>query len=82
MENIQYTVRGISADLDARLRKEARESGKSLNRLVVETLERAKLPANPREQLDWFIGSAREGDYDGMDEALDWLSSLPDDSHG
>jgi hypothetical protein len=77
MNSIQYTVRGVPPALDAVLRSEARANGKTLNALVVETLEQAKLP---REQtykdLDWFIGAAPSRD-EGMDAALAWLDALP-----
>jgi hypothetical protein len=35
---MQYTVRGISAALDAALRKRARAAGKSLNEAAIEAL--------------------------------------------
>jgi hypothetical protein len=78
MSSIQYTVRGVSADLDAELRREARVSGKTLNALVVETLEQAKLPASgvAHYDLDWFIGKAPGGEGKG-DAALAWLDALP-----
>jgi hypothetical protein len=77
MSSIQYTVRGVSSDLDAALRREARAHGKTLNALVVETLEQAKLPAEQtHDDLDWFIGGARTHDEE-MEAALAWLDSLP-----
>jgi arginase family enzyme len=80
MTGIQYTVRGVSRELDAELRREARASGRSLNTVVVEALEHAKLPgAHVHDDLDWFIGSVAPGT--GADEAaaLTWLDSLPAD---
>lgn len=78
MSGIQYTVRGVSSKLDAELRREARTSGKTLNSLVVETLEQAKLPSPDavHDDLDWFIGCAPDdgGDFDA---ALAWLNDLP-----
>jgi len=78
MNSIQYTVRGVSSKLDAELRREARTSGKTLNSLVVETLEQAKLPSSDvlYDDLDWFIGSAPDdgGDFDA---AQAWLNDLP-----
>ncbi len=78
MTSIQYTVRGISPDLDAEFRREARSSGKTLNALVVETLASAKLPsaAVTHDDLDWFIGEA-QGDQSELDGAQEWLDALP-----
>jgi hypothetical protein len=78
MSSIQYTVRGIPPDLDAELRREARTTGKTLNALVVETLEHAKLPSLPviHDDLDWFVGSASGGESD-LDAAQAWLDALP-----
>ncbi|HST55512.1 MAG TPA: hypothetical protein VLJ42_06415 [Solirubrobacteraceae bacterium] len=78
MNRIQYTVRGVPANLDAELRREASASGKTLNALVVETLEYAKLSTpNPiHDDLDWFVGDAQPCAEDS-DAALAWLDSLP-----
>jgi hypothetical protein len=78
MNSIQYTVRGVPPELDAQLRREARTTGKTLNALVVETLEHAKLPATAviHDDLDWFVGSASSGES-GLDGALAWLDALP-----
>jgi len=78
MSSIQYTVRGVPPELDAELRREARTTGKTLNALVVETLEHAKLPSSAviHDDLDWFIGSAPSSEND-LDDALAWLAALP-----
>jgi hypothetical protein len=78
MNSIQYTVRGVPPDLDAELRREARTSGKTLNALVVETLEHAKLPSPTaiHDDLDWFVGSATGGEGDAG-AAQAWLDALP-----
>ena len=77
MSSIQYTVRGVPPELDATLRREARASGKTLNALVVETLEHAKLPGEAmHDDLDWFIGGALASEEE-MDAALAWLDALP-----
>jgi hypothetical protein len=78
MTRIQYTVRGVPPDVDGELRSEARATGKTLNTVVLETLEHAKRPANPsiRNDLDWFIGSA-SSDADDSDAAHEWLDALP-----
>ena len=78
MNSIQYTIRSIPEDLDAELRREARASGKTLNAVVVETLEHAKLPSSAvvYDDLDWFVGNAPgdEGDTKGAEA---WLDALP-----
>jgi hypothetical protein len=78
MSSIQYTVRGVPPKLDAELRREARTTGKTLNALVVETLEHAKLPSSPTvyDDLDWFVGDG-PCDESESDAAQAWLDSLP-----
>jgi len=78
MSGIQYTVRGVPPDLDAELRREAQTTGKTLNALVVETLEHAKLSslAVIHDDLDWFVGSAPRGESE-LDAAQAWLDALP-----
>lgn len=78
MKGIQYTVRGVKPRLDRELRREARASGKTLNAVVVETLEHSKLPADAiYDDLDWFIGS--EAEDTAAAKAQQWLDSLPAD---
>ena len=80
MRSIQYTVRGVSEPLDAELRKEARATGRTLNAVVVETLEQAKLPAGEvHDDLDWFVGSAPPGSAAQEEASQAWLDSLPSD---
>lgn len=76
MASIQYTVRGVPPDLDAELRREAQTTGKTLNAVVVETLEQAKLPSSAvvHDDLDWFVGTAAGGEADA---AQAWLDALP-----
>lgn len=78
MASIQYTVRGVPSDLDAELRREAHATGKTLNALVVETLEQAKLPSSEvlHDDLDWFVGKP-SGDESELDAAQAWLDALP-----
>jgi len=80
MSSLQYTVRGVPTELDAELRREARETGKSLNALVLETLEQAKLPARPvvHDDLDWFVGAVTS-DGGEFDDAQAWLNGLPNE---
>ena len=80
MKSIQYTVRGVPEQLDAELRKEARATGRTLNAVVVETLEHAKLSADEaHDDLDWFVGSAPPGSAAREDASQAWLDSLPSD---
>jgi hypothetical protein len=78
MNSIQYTLRGISPELDSQLRNEAKASGKSLNALVLEALEQAKLstPTRVHDDLDWFLSSPVE-DGAAFDAAQEWLDALP-----
>jgi hypothetical protein len=75
---MQYTIRGVPPVLDAELRREASASGKTLNAVVVETLEHAKLPVGAvvHDDLDWFIGSLPP-DGKASEDAQTWLDSLP-----
>lgn len=78
MPGIQYTIRRVSPTLDAELRREASETGQTLNTVVVQTLENAKLSstASEHDDLDWFIGRLP---VDAGDEAgaQAWLDALP-----
>jgi hypothetical protein len=78
MSGIQYTIRRVSPALDAELRREASETGKTLNAVVVQTLENAKLVAagKQHDDLDWFIG-CMPTDTDEEAEAQVWLDALP-----
>jgi len=78
MSGIQYTIRRVSPALDAELRREASETGKTLNAVVVQTLESAKLAPTAREHddLDWFIGCMPADTADEAD-AQAWLDALP-----
>jgi hypothetical protein len=78
MTGIQYTIRRVSPALDAELRREASETGKTLNAVVVQTLESAKLhsAAGEHDDLDWFIGRMPVG-AGGETDAQAWLDALP-----
>ena len=78
MSSIQYTIRRVSPALDAELRREAGDTGKTLNSVVIQTLENAKLrsTASEYDDLDWFIGRIPAGTNDEAD-AQAWLDSLP-----
>lgn len=78
MSRLQYTIRQVSPALDAELRREASETGKTLNAVIVQTLENAKLPSAPSEHddLDWFIGRMPADAGDEADAQV-WLDALP-----
>ncbi len=79
MSRIQYTIRRVSPALDAELRREANETGRTLNAVVVQTLEHAKLRSTVSEHddLDWFIGCAPAAAGDDEAGAQAWLDALP-----
>jgi plasmid stability protein len=66
---MQYTLRNVPKKLDAALRRRAKQDGKSLNQVAVETLEQAmgvaKQPRRIGRDLDFLIGSM------GPDPAFD-----------
>ena len=77
MDRIQYTIRSIPPKLDSLLRQRAQKSGKSLNDVVIETLEKGTGTTQRAcySDLDWFIGN-KSFDRD-FDEAITWLDSAP-----
>jgi hypothetical protein len=80
MASIQYTVRGVPPAVDAELRREARESNRTLNAVVVDTLAQAKLPAGAvHDDLDWFVGCASPDAHADATAAQAWLDALPAD---
>jgi hypothetical protein len=78
ISGFQYTIRRVSPALDAELRREASETGKTLNTVVVQALEDAKLPSvvSEHDDLDWFIGHTPAEAGDEAD-AQAWLDALP-----
>jgi hypothetical protein len=71
MKGKQYTVRGVSDELDAALREEAVTYGKSFNAILIDKLaESCRLTDQPRinHDFDGFIGSWVEDP--GFDEAM------------
>lgn len=82
MNSIQYTIRGVPTEVDRKLRENAHKSGKSLNGLVVETLECAVSPSGPPyNSLDWFF-SPDDNQDEEEDAALQWLDQLPQELTG
>lgn len=72
MKAIQYTIRNIPAPVDRYLRKRSKQSGKSLNQVIIDELSDKVASPNQSllESLDWFIGG-------GMDD--DVLEALAED---
>ena len=63
MNGRQYTIRDVPAAIDRALRQRAKQEGKSLNTVVLETLHQALgQAATPKEytDLDGLIGSWQE----------------------
>lgn len=81
MSNIQYTIRSIPEPVDRFLRNDAKKSGKSLNRVIVEALEKATGTSQTVQRfndLDHLFGRGI-GDRKAFDEAMEWQDSLPVD---
>lgn len=81
MKNIQYTIRGIPAGVDAALRRRGLREGKSLNAVLVEALARGlELDAVPVEHtdLDELIGSWQEDP--GFDAAVAEFSRIDEEA--
>lgn len=80
MKSIQYTIRSIPSKIDHRLRVQAKQSGKSLNEIVVQTLAKGT-GVEPNEKvyhdLDWFKGSLSEKEVRQWEESMKWLDSAP-----
>lgn len=59
MKTIQYTLRNIPEPVDRYLRKRAKISGQSLNKVIIDELsDRAGIhKENLLDSLDWFIGA-------------------------
>lgn len=79
MTSIQYTIRSIPPKLDQTLRARSKTSGKSLNEIIINTLEKGAgiTQDSVFDDLDWFIG------HKSLDNTLaknqEWLDSLPKD---
>lgn len=79
MNSIQHTIRAVPEVVDRALRRRAKQEGKSLNTILVETLVRGlELDAKPKEytDLDGLIGTWQEdpefnralADFERIDE--------------
>lgn len=69
---MQYTIRNVPYELDAKLRAKAKREKKSLNNLLIEQLRQSITKASPSKDrhhdYDRFVGSWV--DDPGFDEAL------------
>lgn len=79
MNSTQYTIRSIPTKLDQVLRQRSKVTGKSLNEVVIATLEKgAGVSSNATfNDLDWFIGSKSLDS--SFDKGIEWLDNLPKD---
>jgi hypothetical protein len=79
VNSIQYTIRAIPTKLDKVLRQQSRATGKSLNEVVIATLEKGTgiNTHTTFSDLDWFIGA--KSLPDSFNKDMDWLDSLPRD---
>lgn len=72
---MQYTIRGVTANIDQSLRREAAREGKSLNTVVLEVLQKGLgLQAEPRryDDLDDLAGTwVHDPEFDRAVEQMD-----------
>ena len=62
MKNIQYTIRNVPQDLDAKLRLRSKKRGESFNKTLIHALISSTMPANDTSSdLDWLYGSGGIG---------------------
>jgi hypothetical protein len=54
--NVQYTIRGVPAEVDAVLRKRASRRKLSLNQVVIEELRRATIGREQRADFTDLVG--------------------------
>jgi len=69
------TLRGLAPEARKRIRRDAQRSGKSMNRFLVELIERHVVgPRRDRfpehDDLDDLIGSMSQGDADAIESAV------------
>ena len=80
MKDIQYTIRGIPKRINAKIRKKAKEEGKSLNKVVIEALAHGLgLTDVPQKynDLDDLVGTW--GDDPEFDEAVKAMDQVDPD---
>lgn len=79
MKTIQYTIRKIPKALDEKLRIASKETSKSLNTLIIETLEKRFIHPEKRQRcqdLNHFSGSWE--DDPEFDKAIELLDNIDD----
>ena len=80
MKRRQYTIRSVPDHVDRALRQRAKREHKSLNHVILEALEQAVEPEEPKvyHDLDFLIGTWREDpefdeamrDFEKIDEEM------------
>ena len=77
MSKIQYTIRSVSPQLDKILKKRAKQSGKSFNKTVLETLNIQAFGSTEVPKTDVFkeLFGANTLDKD-FDDAIEELSQI------
>lgn len=67
----QYTIRNVPTDVDRALRRRARETGQSFNRVALEALANgAGSPLVPRRDLSAIAGSLSDGEAKQLDREI------------
>ena len=75
-EGIQYTLRGIPAEVDAELRRRAHHQKRSLNHVALEALQRGLSLSTQQvySDLDEFVGTwVEDPEFDRIMEAQDQI---------
>lgn len=67
----QYTIRAVPAEVDQALRRRARETGRSLNRVAVDALAAAAGESTRvHDDLDFMIGSMSRAEADRLEREV------------
>lgn len=81
MKAIQYTIRKIPEELDQKLRIASRESLKSLNTLIIETLEKQFVhPKGPPKHKDLNHFSGRWEEDPEFDQAIKLFDQIDENA--
>ena len=80
MNSKQYTIRSVPNKVDLLLRKRARKTGQSLNKVSLEALAKgvglSSDDDSGYDDLEWFIGSKSPSDT-STEKSLEWLDKIP-----
>jgi len=83
MKSIQYTIRSISPQLDNILREQSRKTGRSLNEVTLNALQKGVGLSDESTFTDlddlFGVGICDEAAFN---DAMNWLDSLPNDTSG